>query len=39
MRVVPYMIDLDENYDTFVNFLKERNPKTAESTEEHMQTH
>lgn len=30
MRVTPYKIDLDEHYDQFVSYLKERNPKTAD---------
>ena len=30
MRVVPYKIDLDENYEALLAYLKERNPKTAE---------
>jgi hypothetical protein len=39
MRVVPYKIDLDQNYDALVAYLKERNPKTAEQTEEQIKTH
>ena len=34
MRVIPYKIDLDLHYDALVAYLKERNPKTADQTEE-----
>lgn len=34
MRVVPYKINLDETYEELVTYLKERNPKTADQTEE-----
>ena len=34
MRVVPYKVDLDKHYEALVGYLKERNPKTAEQTEE-----
>lgn len=34
MRVIPYKIDLDQHYDALAAYLKERNPKTAEQTEE-----
>ena len=30
MRVVPYKINLDEHYDELIEYLKERNPKTAQ---------
>jgi len=30
MRVIPYKVDLDQHYDKLVEYLKERNPKTAE---------
>ena len=39
MRVIPYKIDLDQHYDKLVAYLKERNPKTADQTEEQIKTH
>lgn len=33
MRVVPYKINLDVVYDDLLDYLKKRNPKTAEQTE------
>ena len=39
MRVVPYKINLDECYTELAAYLKERNPKTAEQTEEQIATH
>jgi hypothetical protein len=34
MRVVPYRVNLDETFTELVAYLKERNPKTADQTEE-----
>jgi hypothetical protein len=39
MRVVPYKIDLDQHYEALIAYLKERNPKTADQTEEQIKTH
>ena len=39
MRVIPYKIDLDQHYEALVAYLKERNPKTADQTEEQVKTH
>lgn len=34
MRVTPYKIDIEKNYDAVIKYLTERNPKTAETVEE-----
>lgn len=31
---MPYKINLDENFDALADFLKQRNPKAAETTVE-----
>jgi hypothetical protein len=30
MNIKPYKIDMEKEYDAFFQFLKERNPKTAD---------
>ncbi len=34
MRVKPYLFDVDQHFDEFSKYLKERNPKTADTIDE-----